>query len=175
MGHHHNLQTNNPSGTNPRHWALYICGNCGGAVIATAQRMEGDVVKVYPQRDEVSAAIPPRPRTFLTQAIDSLHAPSGAVLLAASSIDAMLKTKGLSEGSLYSRIDRAAAEHIITADMAKWAHAVRLDANDQRHADESTDLPTDKEAQRCIDFTMALAEILFVLPSRVERGLSGEA
>ena len=175
MGHQHNLQTNNPSGTNPRHWALYICGSCGGAVIATAQRMEGGVVAVYPQREEVSEAIPQRPRTFLAQALDSLHAPSGAVLLAASSIDAMLKARGLSDGSLYSRIDRAAADHLITEDMAKWAHAVRLDANDQRHADESADLPTDKDAQRCIAFALALAEILFVLPSRIERGLRGEA
>ena len=54
-------------------------------------------------------------------------------------------------------------------------HAVRLDANDQRHADESADLPTDKDAQRCIAFALALAEILFVLPSRIERGLRGEA
>jgi hypothetical protein len=55
--------------------------------------------------------------------------------------------------------------------MAKWAHQVRLDANDQRHADEAAPLPTTAEAERCFKFAMALAEVFFVLPSRVTRGI----
>ena len=51
--------------------------------------------------------------------------------------------------------------------MAKWAHQVRLDANEQRHADESIPLPTIGDAQ----FVEALAEFLFVLPARVSRGI----
>ena len=62
-------------------------------------------------------------------------------MLAASAVDAMLKVKGYKDGSLYQRIKDAAAGHIITADMATWAHQVRLDANDQRHADESASIP----------------------------------
>ena len=92
-------------------------------------------------------------------------------MLAASAVDAMLKHKGYKDGSLYQRIEDAAADHIITEDMATWAHQVRLDANDQRHADESAQFPTTEEAQRSLDFAMALAEILFVLPARVTRGL----
>ena len=68
-------------------------------------------------------------------------APAGAVMLAASSVDAMLKEKGYNEGSLYARIGQARDDHLITADMAEWAHEVRLDANDQRHADEAAALP----------------------------------
>ena len=93
-------------------------------------------------------------------------------MLAASAVDAMLKAKGYQDGSLYQRIEKAAAGHIITEDMATWAHQVRLDANDQRHADESAQFPTTDEAQRSLDFAVALAEILFVLPARVTRGLS---
>jgi hypothetical protein len=37
------------------------------------------------------------------------------------------------EGSLYSRIEKAAADQILTGDTANWAHDVRLDANDQCH------------------------------------------
>lgn len=134
--------------------------------------MNQEAVAFFPRVDEVSAAIPERPRTFLAQARESLHAPAGAVILAASAIDAMLKDKGLTDGSLYTRIDKAAAEQLITGDMAKWAHAVRLDANDQRHADIAAALPTEVDARRCIDFASALAEILFDLPSRVEKGLN---
>jgi len=92
-------------------------------------------------------------------------------MLAASAVDAMLKFKGLSAGSLYARIDQAVAQHLITNDMAKWAHEVRLDANDQRHADDGAPLPTQDQAQKCVDFAMALGQFLFVLPARVQRGI----
>jgi hypothetical protein len=91
-------------------------------------------------------------------------------MLAASAVDAMLKEKGLKDGSLYNRIEQAAANHLITPGMAEWAHEVRLDANDQRHADENAPLPTSDDAQRIVEFASALAEFLFVLPARVQRG-----
>jgi hypothetical protein len=83
----------------------------------------------------------------------------------------MLKIKGLRDGSLYARIHKAATDHLITEEMAKWAHQIRLDANDQRHADEEAPPPSEDDAKRSIDFASALAEFLFVLPSRVTRGL----
>ena len=91
-------------------------------------------------------------------------------MLAASAVDAMLKTKGKKDGSLYQRIDQAAAEHLITSEMALWAHEVRLDANDQRHSDEQADLPNEDDAKRSIGFAAALGEFLFALPARVAAG-----
>lgn len=105
----------------------------------------------------------------------SINAPAGAVMLAASAVDAMLKEKKYLEGSLYSRIEKAAADHLITQDMANWAHEVRLDANDQRHADEARSLPTQADAKRAIDFAAALGTFLYVLPARVRRGLTEAA
>jgi hypothetical protein len=80
--------------------------------------------------------------------------------------------KGLKEGNLNSRINQAAKSHLITDDMAKWAHEVRLDANDQRHADEGASLPSDADARRVVDFALALGQFLFVLPSRIKRGIA---
>jgi hypothetical protein len=120
----------------------------------------------------VNDDIPEKPRKYLQQALNSLHAPAGAVMLAASAVDSMLRLKGYSDGSLYSRIEQAAKAHVITIDMAEWAHDVRLDANDQRHADDSASFPTEADASRSIDFASALAEILFVLPGRVQRGIT---
>lgn len=114
----------------------------------------------------VDSTLPERARLFLQQAIDSLHAPSGAVMLTGSAVDAMLKAKGKKDGSLYSRIDAAAAEHLITAEMALWAHEVRLDANDQRHADDDAPLPSEAGAKKAIAFASALGEFLFVLPAK---------
>ena len=91
-------------------------------------------------------------------------------MLTASAVDAMLKDKGFKDGSLKSRIDTAAAAHLITAEMAAWGHEIRLDANDQRHADEDADLPTAADATKAIEFAKALAQFLYVLPARVQRG-----
>jgi predicted protein tyrosine phosphatase len=85
----------------------------------------------------------------------------------------MLKDKGYKEGSLNSRIDQAAKAHLITAEMAAWAHEIRLDANDQRHADEDAALPAEADARKVIDFASALAQFLYVLPARVARGRKG--
>ena len=93
-------------------------------------------------------------------------------MLAASAVDAMLKDKGYNEGSLYSRINEAKDDHLITEGMAAWAHNIRLDANDQRHADQGAGLPKQEDASRCLEFAQALGQFLYVLPARVERGLN---
>ena len=165
-------ETNDHAGRRKRAWRLYICGNCGGVIIAAAHTFSGDVIEMYPAPRSVDDAIPAKARSYLTQAIQSLHAPAGAVMLAASAVDAMLKAKGYKDGSLYSRIDKAASEHAITKEMAEWAHQVRLDANDQRHADENADLPDQEDAQRCLDFASALGAFMFVFPKRVQDGLA---
>ncbi len=168
----HVLETNNHENTRKRIWYVYTCGSCGGLVTAWSGNHNGKVEEYFPVSKSVHDDIPEKPRIYLQQALESLHAPAGAVMLAASSVDSMLKIKGLNQGSLYSRIEQAVSNHIITQDMATWAHEVRLDANDQRHADEEAELPTPDDARRVIDFTSALADILFVLPSRVQRGIN---
>ena len=131
-------QTTAINGDNPRFWTGYACKACGGLVIAWASPDEngvaGTVEGTLPQQPELSDEIPATARTYLHQAQESLDAPDGAVMLAASAVDAMLKAKEYLTGSLYSRIKRAAEDHLITADMALWAHHVRLEANDPRHA-----------------------------------------
>ena len=171
----HYFNTNNHLNNHQRLWSIYVCGSCGGVVTAWAGSHNQEVQEHFPRALQVEEDIPDRPRAFLQQAHESLHAPAGAVMLAASAVDAMLKLKGYSEGNLYSRIEKAVAEHIITNDMAMWAHEVRLDANDQRHADEAAALPSTDDARRVIDFAAALAEIMFVLPSKVQRGLLPKA
>jgi DNA-directed RNA polymerase subunit RPC12/RpoP len=164
--------TTNSEGTGKRLWRAYRCARCGGITTAFANEPDGYTDGIFPYDEgKRSRDILDKPRAFLEQAIASLHAPAGAVMLAASSIDAMLKEKGYVEGSLYSRIDKAATEHLITDGMAKWAHRVRLDANDQRHSDVNAGLPSEADARRSIEFTEALAQFLFVLPGLVQAGL----
>lgn len=171
LNRQHKMETRDHSGQIVREWYVYACSTCGGVVVASVVNGTGrQVAEVFPSIGDLDDAIPERARSYLKQARDSLHAPAGAVMLAASAVDAMLKEKGFKTGSLYQRIDKAAEDHAITSGMAAWAHDVRLDANDQRHSDEAAALPGQPDAVRCVDFASALAEILFVLPSRVARG-----
>lgn len=138
--------------------------------MASAARVNEVVNEVFPRAAGVDESVPEAPRQFLAQAIASRHAPAGAVMLAASAVDAMLKVKGYEQGNLYSRIGQAVADHLITAEMGAWAHEVRLEANGQRHADAEFSMPTAADADRVVSFASALAEFLFVLPARVARG-----
>src|SRR5258708_38259 len=147
---HQTLKTNNHSGGFLRMWKVYVCSTCGGVVIAWSPHDGYEVQEIFPQTASIDNAIPSVARSYLTQATQSVHAPAGAVMLAASAVDSMLKEKNYKTGSLYSRIEKAASEYLITQEMAQWAHQVRLDANDQRHADEDATLPTETDAKRCI-------------------------
>ncbi|HKS07369.1 MAG TPA: DUF4145 domain-containing protein [Gemmatimonadaceae bacterium] len=169
------ITTSDHTGRYVRDWRFYVCATCGGVVTCGADHDTTYIRETYPKARGVSKDIPERASAYLRQALDSLAAPAGAVMLTASAVDAMLKEIGKTKGTLYSRIEAAATEHLITADMATWAHEVRLDANDQRHADEAATLPTLEDAKRCLSFALALADFLFVLPARVTRGRSEKA
>lgn len=169
------VATKNSENEHHRFWRIYKCERCGGLVTAYSYDSAGQVLAMYPDGIQVAEEIEERPREYLRQALDSLSAPAGAVMLAASSVDAMLKDKGLVDGSLYSRINKAAEDHLITDEMAKWAHEIRLDANDQRHADTDSDLPDLEDAERCVEFARALGQFLYVLPDRVQRGIESAA
>ncbi|MBD2714743.1 DUF4145 domain-containing protein [Microvirga sp. STR05] len=165
------IETYNVEGANLRYWRVYRCVRCGSLVTAaTRGHISSPVTEIYPAPILVDDAIPNIARAYLTQAINSINAPAGAVMLCASSVDAMLKEKGYVKGSLYARIDQANKDHLITDGMKEWAHEIRLDANDQRHADQNAILPSITDAQRVIKFTQAFGEFLFVLPARIERG-----
>lgn len=51
-----------------------------------------EVTEIYPAPIQVDEALPPTAKEYLTQAINSLHAPAGSVMLCASAVDAMLKS-----------------------------------------------------------------------------------
>lgn len=155
-----------------RFWSMYKCNRCGGVVTAWSYKDDPYIQEMYPKPIAVEEAIPERAKEYLEQAISSISAPAGAVMLAASSVDAMLKNKGLTDGNLYGRINQAVQDSLITEGMAQWAHEVRLEANDQRHADNGSTLPTPDDARKLIDFVQALGTFLYVLPAKVERGIA---
>lgn len=169
-----NERENNRRGGH-RRWGVYECLACGGLVVAAARA--GDpahvIVECYPAApNDLPDTIPTRPREYLRQARDLLAQPTGSVMLSASAVDAMLNEKGLKDGRLYERIHAAVTQRLISEDMAQWAHQVNLDPNDPRYVDERGTMPSIEDAQRCLSFALTLADILFVLPGRVTRGIA---
>lgn len=159
-------------------WFVYTCSSCGGLVAggcltgSLGLGHAGICSWLVPEIDILDSTITGKLRGLLEQARDTLYAPAGSIMLSASAVDEVLKLNDYKEGSLYKRIDEAAEKGTITKEMARWAHQVRLEANDQRHADENASLPAEADAKRAYEFTKTLVELLVVLPARVTRGVA---
>jgi Domain of unknown function (DUF4145) len=160
-------------------WHIYMCRTCAGLVSGATVRVDarlmyGQILNrmpfqwIIPTPRHLDKNMPPRVAHYLGQAQETIASPSASIIMSASAIDAMLKVKALKDGSLFARINQAAETGIITKDMAHVAHDVRLGANDERHADEDAALTTDEDARRCLEFAEALAEMIFILPTRVK-------
>jgi Domain of unknown function (DUF4145) len=146
---------------NEHMWGVYACTTCGNLVLAKAiGQAASPVIAVYPAPKSVAEELPDEPKRFLEEAVTCLHAPSAAILCCASAVDAMLKAKGYEKGWLKDRVNEAVAKGLLTEEMGTWAHHIRLEANDQRHADKNAKPPTREDAEQSIEFTEALGEIL---------------
>ncbi|WP_169625150.1 DUF4145 domain-containing protein [Pacificispira spongiicola] len=129
------------------------------------------MLDLFPSPKTAHEDIPAVARQFLQQSYETLHAPDAAAVMAGSAVDAMLKEKGYRDGSLYIRIDQAVADHLLTEAMGEWAHEVRLGSNRPRHADEDRPHVSHDEAVQSVEFAEALANFLFVLIAKIERGI----
>ena len=115
----HHLTTKNHQGVDQKTWSIYVCARCGRLVSAAALQLNSEVSEYYPRLDQIDDNIPSPARDYLQQANDTIHAPAGSILLSASSVDSMLKLKGYKEGNLFSRINKAVEDHVITEGMSK--------------------------------------------------------
>jgi Domain of unknown function (DUF4145) len=154
-----------------RRWAVFTTTCCAGVLLAIGPEgpAAGNTIEtLYPAVRSAAVEIPDPARRYLQQALETLHA---AAIMAGSAVDAMLKHFNLIEGSVYSRIDQAVNQHILTNAMGEWAHEVRLGANRPRHADKENPHISPQQAQRSVEFAEALGHFLFVLSSRVKKGI----
>lgn len=173
------------SGSSEDGWVVYQCSSCRDPVLffatvgyaddyasqrAYINRWNPSSSRMFPTKGIALDDWPERAAQYMRQAHDSLFAPDGAVMLAGSAVDAMLKDKGLSQGSVYKRIEEAVTANLLTPEMGEWAHAVRLAANSPRHADLDEPHATREEAEATLEFVNALGQFLYVLPERIRKG-----
>jgi hypothetical protein len=156
-------------------WAAYLCSSCGGGVFAQAYGHSSNLEAeyIYPKQKAANAEIPDVPRRYLQQAFDTLSSPDASAVMAGAAVDAMLKAMGYNEGSLYTRIDKALQDNLLTKGMAEWAHSVRLESNRPRHADTQEPHVSLEEAKQSVEFAEALGDFLFVLTAKIEKGIKG--
>ena len=155
-----------------RRWKNYICARCGGVVLAGTDPDDRDftITEMYPESKALHKAIPKTAREYLTQAMNSIQAPAGAIMLAASAVDAMLKDQKFTGSSLLSRIKQATENGTIPSSLGTWSEKVRLESSEDP-GDPGFKMPSQKDARQVIDFTLVLAEYMFVLPQKVQKGL----
>jgi hypothetical protein len=165
-------------------WAVFRCTSCDYLVLAKAgaiwlepsitgydsPREAGysEIHETFPSTPAASDTIPELPRRYLQQAMDTLSAPDACAVMCASSIDGMLKERGLTEGALHDRIVEAEGSHLLTKEMAALAHKLRTEGNRVRHADFTDPHVSTAEARVLLDIAMALGDFLFVYPARLE-------
>jgi hypothetical protein len=158
-----------------RRWGVFTVTCCGGLLLAIGPKgvaaNNAPIETLYPSTRIAASEIPDPARRYLQQAMETLHAPDAAAVMAGSAVDAMLKHFKLTEGSVYKRIDEAMSQHILTAAMGEWAHEVRLGSNRPRHSDQENPHVSRQEAQQSVEFAEALVHFLFVLSSRVKKGI----
>jgi len=132
-----------------------------------------DIEQIWPEQQTLSEGIPARARKALSEALKTMDiSPSSSIFSCDRAVNFMLDAKGIPlnrDQSLHEKIEEAAAKQIVIPDMKTWANQIRLAANRERHP--VFDDATPDEAHQCVEFALALAQNLFVLPARIKRGL----
>lgn len=99
----------------------------------------------------------------------SIGAYRGAVMLARAVIEASAKDKGVTKGTLFSKIDELVAQGHVRKMMAEAAHEVRMAGNDMAHGDFATEAITEEDADEILGFMEDFLREMFEIPTRVKR------
>jgi hypothetical protein len=126
--------------------------------------------RIYPAPTRIDAPenIPAGVNRAFIQAAESRQSGhfDAAAAMYRKSMELGLKDKspGIDAWKIEKRIDKMAAEGLITAELQDWAHELRLDGNDAVHEDEM-----EKEAvDQMHDFCTFLLTYLYTLPEQVK-------
>ena len=159
---------------------IYECSSCHNFIIhkQIPKIYFGDtefISLIIPKEKTYDKNIPDKARNDLTAAYETLHQPKASIIMSSRAVETMLQIKGYNDNYLNDKIIAAHGAGILTDDMKKWADEVRLDANKERHAALADNPPSKEDAERTLSFAETIAEILFVIPSKVTRGISASS
>lgn len=155
----------------PMGWNLPVTLVLSGAV--PSHREPFVVTAIYPRIPHPTAPsdVPPKIAATYIEAQENLRTGKLETSMILSRKCMELATKAVRGEAgqfekLAKRIQSLRTEGVITKDMAEWAHAVRLDANEFVHTDEDA---TRTQAEDLLHFTEAFLLYAFTLPAMVSR------
>jgi hypothetical protein len=98
----------------------------------------------------------------------SINANRAAVLLARTTVEAIAKDKGISNGNLKTKIDAMAGQSIITNQLKDEANEIRFLGNDMAHVDLGT--PVDEsDASDILGFLDTLLDYVYQQPIAIQK------
>lgn len=98
----------------------------------------------------------------------SINANRSAVLLARTTVEAIAKEHGITDGSLYHKIEQMQQDGIIPNTLRDEAHEIRLLGNDMAHGD--LNVPVDEQdAADILGFLDSLLDYVYQLPMAVQK------
>lgn len=169
----------------PRWDSLAICGYCTRGILATFETSSTEspdnLMKSGRSKEVVLKSISPSPpntlapedtpsraASYFRQGMENLrNNHDAAVSMFRSALEAGLKQKFPDiNGSLFERIERAAAQNGLTPELAEWAHQIRLGGNDAVHGDEEF---SKEDVERLQAFTELVFMYLFTLPGMLAK------
>ena len=153
---------------------IATCGYCNRVLIVTLHH--GKVTETVPRDRKIRAPshTPDNVKRYYIQGEDNLPTNwDAAGVMYRKSLEAALRVKFPDlEGSLMARIDAAAKEGKITAEMSDWAHRIRILGNEAAHDEEPF---SEHDAKTLSSFCHLLFLYLFTLPGMLTEAQSEEA
>lgn len=151
-----------------RLWGVYVCEKCGGVVTAGTYLLKSrKVTEIYPQSKIADQSLPSDIRQLWQTALDNLRDPEKSINCILKVIKSMLSDQDLTTGSILERLNQAEKKHLFSKELLEWAYEINcLEDCDQKR--KKNYLPS--EEKNLVNFTLALAEFLYILPAKIRQG-----
>lgn len=127
------------------------------------------IISIHPKPavTEIPAHLPERVAKTFKEGCEIINqSPTGACSLFRKALEIGLKdlSPEIEAWKLEKRIDKMAAEHLITPSIQEWAHQLRLDGNEALHESED---PTINDARQMENLTRFVLMYIYTLPGQI--------
>lgn len=180
------MQTN-PYEDKETHFIVFAeqCDNCGKPVCGIRSSIGTRYESRYRDKEEeeyeivwpvtvVCPAYPDVPEGIASAAREAhrvlaTSAPRASVAMARATLEATARDKGITSGTIQSKIERLAADGHISEAMKEAAHEIRYAGNEAAHGDILSEPISVDDAKEIVDLMDAILERVYQEPAKVAR------
>ncbi|MEU0214337.1 DUF4145 domain-containing protein [Streptomyces sp. NPDC006265] len=163
-------------------WAIFTCAGCGAASLSHGFYPElGRPGKLYmhdfmplnwypqaPLVKDYPDSVPPAIAKVAAEAHGSMSVGhhQAAVLMARTTVEAVAKAQGITQGNLVAKIDGLYNQHLVYEHVRDAAHEVRFIGNDAAHADLVDNPISEEEASAILELMDMVLDGVFIAPAK---------